>query len=96
MLMQRVDADRIKDQNHFSGDIEDERKMLVKERLELELLRRQLERKKKDEEENTILSVDPFVDEGFYKPKKTILKTKFEVDFESKWKEKFGESYHGS
>lgn len=78
--------------------VEDARKALVKERLELELLRRQMERKKKEAEEAELsipLSIDPFRDEETYKPKHQKFKTQFEIDFENKWKEKFGESYHG-
>ena len=74
------------------------RKAVVKERMELELLRRQLERKKREAEyasEDTPVTIDPFRDEELYKPKKQIYKTQFELDFENKWKEKFGESYHG-
>ena len=71
---------------------------MVKERLELELLRRQLERKKREAEYNSEdipVSIDPFRDEDLYKPKKQIYKTQLELDFENKWREKFGESYHG-
>ena len=78
--------------------VEDARKALVKERLELELLRRQMERKKKeakDAEDSIPVSIDPFRDEEIYKPKHQKYKTQFELDFENKWKEKFGESYHG-
>lgn len=78
--------------------VEDARKAVVKERLELELLRRQLERKKREAEyasEDTPVTIDPFRDEELYKPKKQIYKTQFELDFENKWREKFGESYHG-
>lgn len=74
------------------------RKAVVKERLELELLRRQLERKKREAEyksEDTLVSIDPFKDEELYKPKRQLYKTQFELDFENKWREKFGESYHG-
>ena len=74
------------------------RKAVVKERLELELLRRQLERKKREAEYasgDTPVTIDPFRDEELYKPKKQIYKTQFELDFENKWREKFGESYHG-
>ena len=51
--------------------VEDARKALVKERLELELLRRQMERKKKeakDAEDSIPVSIDPFRDEEIYKP----------------------------
>ena len=78
--------------------VEDARKALVKERLELELLRRQMERKKKEAEEAELaipVSIDPFRDEETYKPKHQRFKTQFEIDFENKWKDKFGESYHG-
>lgn len=78
--------------------VEDARKALVKERLELELLRRQMERKRKEAEEAELsipVSIDPFRDEETYKPKHQKFKTQFEIDFENKWKEKFGESYHG-
>ena len=67
------------------------RKAVVKERLELELLRRQLERKKREAEYasgDTPVTIDPFRDEELYKPKKQIYKTQFELDFENKWREK--------
>ena len=78
--------------------VEDARKALVKERLELELIRRQMERKKKEAEEaeqSIPVSIDPFRDEDTYKPKHQKFKTQFEIDFENKWRDKFGESYHG-
>ena len=84
-------------ENHNDGTLLC-RKAVVKERLELELLRRQLERKKREAEyasEDTPVTIDPFRDEELYKPKKQIFKTQFELDFENKWREKFGESYHG-
>ena len=64
--------------------VEDARKALVKERLELELLRRQMERKKKEAEEAELsipVSIDPFRDEETYKPKHQRFKTQFEIDF---------------
>lgn len=78
--------------------VEDARKAMVKERLELELLRRQMERKRREAEEaeeSIPVSIDPFRDEDAYKPKHQKYKTQFEIDFENKWREKFGESYHG-
>ena len=48
---------------NFRAMVEDARKALVKERLELELLRRQMERKRKeaeDAEQSLPVSVDPF------------------------------------
>ena len=83
---------------HHNGQTLLRRKAVVKERLELELLRRQLERKKREAEyasEDTPVTIDPFRDEELYRPKKQIYKTQFELDFENKWREKFGESYHG-
>ena len=48
-----------------------------------------------DAEQSLPVSIDPFRDEDVYKPKHQKYKTQFELDFENKWREKFGESYHG-
>ena len=44
---------------------------------------------------NFIICLFIFRDEDLYKPKHQKFKTQFEIDFEDKWREKFGESYHG-
>ena len=49
----------------------------------------------KEAEEAPAVSVDPYKDEEYYNPKRKKEKSQFEVDFESRWKEKFGESYNG-
>ena len=77
-----------------NSDLDEERKKLARERIELELIKRKLERKMK-EADNTEVSVDPYKDEEYYKPKKRKEKSQFEKDFETRWKEKFGESYNG-
>ena len=48
----------------------------------------------KEADDNPV-SVDPYKDEDYYNPKKRKEKSQFEVDLETRWKEKFGESYNG-
>ena len=67
-------------------DLEEERRTLVEERLELDQMKRQFMKDKAEGEEEV-------KHKKHHRNYQKLPKTQFERDFETKWKQRFGESY---